>query len=263
MGIQKLTDFSPRCFEATPIEWSIADYETICELKSSFSFLDNFDLHNYLAIMPIEIAAFIELDHQKPTEKETVIYLDEFNKTVSKSICVLQKMRPLISKEAKGTFSYLHHLLSIMGSRHLRLIAGNIRGAFATVNEVQNALEILCNEDYLNNLKINLLGLKKCVESSQATVSAPTSGRKSINLESGIIHKLLYIYTEGTGLKASCYWDRVEDQYTGRFYEFLLKTIGLLEKYTEIKSLEKKTWGRYAQKVISYHYIKQINESSI
>ena len=107
MDIRKLTDFSPRCFEATPIEWSLADYEEIYELKSSFSFLGHFHLHHHLANIPIEIASFIEMEHQKPTQKETAIYLEEFKNTVSKSIDALQKMRPLLSQEAKKTFSDL------------------------------------------------------------------------------------------------------------------------------------------------------------
>ncbi len=254
---QKLKNFSPIVFEAKPIEWNSAYNKEIYKLKSLFSFRDDFDLHAHLANMSVEIATLMEQDRLKPTKKETCDYLKKLKTKTTQSIASLKKVKTLLPIPVKNKILELNHLFEIAGPQHRKLIAENTPCSFTAMNEARKTLEFLCDEESLNRLVIDLLGLLRGIEISQSIIPSPKAGRKEDNLETGIIHTLVYIYVNGTGLKAKCNWDPEQDKYAGKFYEFLLKAIELLGKHTKIKPLSEKTWGKYAREVIKYHYRKQ------
>ena len=79
----KLKNFSPTSFEVKPIIWSNPENEEINKLESLFSFKDGFNLHAHLANMAVDIKTFIEIDKQRPTEKETANYLKQIKDTTS------------------------------------------------------------------------------------------------------------------------------------------------------------------------------------
>ena len=114
--VQQLKNFSPIAFEIKPIEWSIDDHEEIHELKSLFLFMDDFDLHANLANLPLDIATFVEIDRQKPTDKETVAYLKKVRNKTSQSISSLQEIKALLPVSVKNKLLELNHLFEIMGS---------------------------------------------------------------------------------------------------------------------------------------------------
>ena len=107
---QQLKNFSPIAFEIKPIEWCIDDHEEIHELKSLFLFMDDFDLHANLANLPLDIATFIEIDRQKPTDKETVAYLKKVRNKTSQSISSLQEIKALLPVSVKNKLLELNHL---------------------------------------------------------------------------------------------------------------------------------------------------------
>lgn len=255
-----LKDFSPISFAVKPIIWSDSENDEINNLESLFSFKDGFDLHAHLANMAIEITTFIEIDRQRPTEKETENFFKQAKETTSELIASLQEEKFLLALlPAKIKISELNHLFEIMGAHHIGLLCESAHGP-ATIHEIKKAMAFLCDDDFLSSFLINLHELLGRIESIQTTLPPPKPGRKEVKLEIGITHKLLCIYTEGTGLKAKCNWHPMHEQHTGEFYQFLLKAIDLIKKHMPIKVLDNKTWGYHAKKAIKYHYRKKTPE---
>ena len=152
----KLKDFSPTSFEVKPITWSNSESGEITQLESLFSFKEGFDLHAHLANMAVDITTFMEIDRQRPTEKETANYLKQAKDTTSELISSLQEEKyHQALLPAKNKILELKHVFEIMGSYHLSLLSNRPSGP-ATIHEIRKALDILSNGDFLNHFLINL-----------------------------------------------------------------------------------------------------------
>ncbi len=106
--------------------------------------------------MAIDITTFIEIDRQRPTEKETENYFKQAKETTSELIALYRRKQFLLALlPAKNKISELNHLFEIMGAHHIGLLCKSAHGP-ATIHEIRKALAFFCNDDFLSSFLINL-----------------------------------------------------------------------------------------------------------
>lgn len=156
--------------------------------------------------------------------------------------------------EGRNHAESLLDMLEITGSKHRALIAENTLDRYRPLHEAINLLEIFVNNDHLFGLRRFLEQIITGIEKAAANQPPPKRGRKKTNLEKGIIHKLIHIYTNGTSNVATCHYHRTNGRYYGKFYFFMMTALTLLRRKVKIKVMQRDTWGDYARETIKYHY---------
>lgn len=255
---KQFKNFSPVCFQSNIIAWDAREICLIHWIAKRYSFNPSFDLPEHLSRFDAEVETLKELDRQAPTVTESLEFLKEFKKKIVKVEKIIKKLKKTLTNQDIDEISHLLELLFRAGTHIRENIADNTSGSYALIHKTEDRLELLNNADLFISLHINLLNLLAGADGAIENLPPAKRGRKSTNLEKGIIHKLLYIYIEGTSnKKASCNFHPEHDRYYGDFYYFILIVISLLRRKIQIKTLKKETWGDYAREVIRYHYRKK------
>lgn len=206
---QQLKNFAPIAFESTLLIWDEREKKIINWIEKRYQFDIDFELHEHLSRIPIDIMSFEEYERQLPSQKDTTHSL----KIIKKQMLVVkdlfnEKFLSLIVKR-KNEAEILLDMLEITGSKHRSLMAENTFGEYRTLHEIIHSIETLVNDDYLFRLPRLLDQVITGADKAEKKQPPPKRGRKNTNLEKGIIHKLLHTYTNGTSKKASCDYHRV------------------------------------------------------
>lgn len=252
--IEKLKNFAPVAFESKLVAWSDKEIRIINWIKKRYKFDIDFDLREHLSRMPTDIMSFNEYDRQLPTSNETTHSLIAIKEqSIIFKAFLSDKLLPLMA-EGRNNAETLCEMLEITGTKHRALIAENSIGGYKSLHETISSLETFVNDDYLFRLHKVLEQIITGISNAESKIPPSKRGRKQVNLEKGIIHKLLHIYTTGTSKIANCLYHRTNGRFHGEFYFFMMTALTLLRRNVKIKVMQPGTWGDYAREIIKYHY---------
>lgn len=213
-------------------------------------------MKGHLTSLPIEIASFDEYDRQKPKTKEQTKLFKQIQKVAINLKEKLKNKDSLLTKRENSELSELLLLTCLMGSTNMSAIAREHKSGYATITNLKKFLDFFHSDSGLNDFIKSLDEFIKSVDEAIKHLPEVKPGRPEENRELGLIHKILYIYTNGTNKKAVCYYHPEKEQYTGDFYLFLLRVLSILRRVTSIKQLKPETWGDKAHEVTQHHYNK-------